>query len=537
MERTGNRFAYRCTPLTMANSTGWELLCPSTIEATWNGGAALVDLTVEYDGKVSSETDFAQSHFGNGILSFHPGYLFRTDPEWAVWCRGAPNHPKDGICALDGLIETDWLPFTFTMNWLFTRPGTIRFEKGEPFCFVVPVLHNELEEIRPTILPLSANPELAAETAAWGAARQEFNQRLGAQEPMAIRQRWQRFYLTGKSPRGQLAPDSHRTKRKMSPPVDLSPVADSNGAGVVKAGESRTSPAGKRTAPQSSQHIIWIASYPSSGGLHAEIFLHNLMKELRIDPDAAAQIDPGPEQPGWQISARHFEEILNKPMDEVRHVEIAQTRPKVQQNTANSRAAPFFLQTQLCVANDHRYPTINLDATLAAIYVVRNPLDVAVCRAHHLDATIDATISNMAKPGFRATTADPHLYEVLGSWSQHAGSWIGLASRPVHMLRYEDMMNNPVRVFSALARFLRLPATDAQIQAAIEKTTAANLTGAEYGFEKQPPVLPDGRQAGWRDVLSSTQVQDIARAHAPMMQRFGYLPPDCGVDLRLKEMA
>jgi hypothetical protein len=51
------------------------------------------------------------------VLSFHPGYLFRTDPEWAVWCRGAPNSHKDGIVALDGLIETDWLPFFFTMNW------------------------------------------------------------------------------------------------------------------------------------------------------------------------------------------------------------------------------------------------------------------------------------------------------------------------------------------------------------------------------------------------------------------------------------
>jgi hypothetical protein len=261
------------------------------------------------------------------------------------------------------------------------------------------------------------------------------------------------------------------------------------------------------------------------------------MKELRGDPGAAEQIDIGHEQPGWQISAKDFEEILDKPIAEVRHVEIAQTRPKVQQNTANSRAAPFFLQTQLCVANDHRYPTINLDATLSAIYVVRNPLDVAVSRAHHSNATIDATISDMAKPGFRAATADPHLYEVLGSWSQHAGSWIGLTSRPVHMLRYEDMMGNPVRILSALARFLRLPATDAQIQAAIEKTTSANLTDAEYGPGTQTPTSFEGHQRGWRDVLSPAQIQEVARTHAPMMQRFGYLPPDCGVTLRLQEMA
>ena len=30
---------------------------------------------------------------------------------------------------LAGVVETDWLPFPFTMNWLFTQPGRVRFEK------------------------------------------------------------------------------------------------------------------------------------------------------------------------------------------------------------------------------------------------------------------------------------------------------------------------------------------------------------------------------------------------------------------------
>src|SRR5262245_59488229 len=68
------------------------------------------------------------SHFGNGVLTFPVGYLFRTDPGVAVWARGIPNYAKDGIVALDGVIETDWLCFTFTMNWQCTRPGLVVFE-------------------------------------------------------------------------------------------------------------------------------------------------------------------------------------------------------------------------------------------------------------------------------------------------------------------------------------------------------------------------------------------------------------------------
>jgi hypothetical protein len=38
MDQTDRRYAYRCTPMTMANESGWEILCPVEITATWDGG-------------------------------------------------------------------------------------------------------------------------------------------------------------------------------------------------------------------------------------------------------------------------------------------------------------------------------------------------------------------------------------------------------------------------------------------------------------------------------------------------------------------
>jgi Family of unknown function (DUF6065) len=157
--RDGRSFPLSLHALIMANSTGWELLCPGGLRASWNGGPALSDLVFEIE---VGPGDFAQSPFDNGVLSFHPGYLFRTDPSWAIWCRGAPNSARDGIAALDGLVETDWAPSSFTMNWRFIRPGAGRFEKGEPFCFILPLPHMDIETIRPNIVPLSDDPELAA---------------------------------------------------------------------------------------------------------------------------------------------------------------------------------------------------------------------------------------------------------------------------------------------------------------------------------------------------------------------------------------
>ena len=64
------------------------------------------------------------SAFGEGVLTFHINGLFRTPPGWNLWVGGSPNSPKDGIYPLTGVIETDWSPYTFTMNWRFTRRTT-----------------------------------------------------------------------------------------------------------------------------------------------------------------------------------------------------------------------------------------------------------------------------------------------------------------------------------------------------------------------------------------------------------------------------
>ena len=115
----------------------------------------------------------------------HPGYLFRTPPGWSMLTMGSPNHVKDGIQALSGVVETDWLPFPFTMNWLFTRPGKVRFEKGEPFCFITLLQDKPLQEIQPVIRRLDTNPELRNQYDVWEKHRSEFNQRIFRRYPEA----------------------------------------------------------------------------------------------------------------------------------------------------------------------------------------------------------------------------------------------------------------------------------------------------------------------------------------------------------------
>jgi len=216
MDSHHQRHPYKCLPLTMANTTGWELLCPFGFIAEWNGGPHQSDITLTPERPHPDFHRFAQSHFAGGVLTMHTGYLFRTPPGWAVWTSGAPNHIKDGIQALSGLIETDWLPFPFTMNWRFTRPGRIKFAKGEPFCFITLMEHRKLDEVQPVIRHMDSEPTLKGQFEAWNKQRGQFNARLAKGDPQTIKEAWQRFYFKGELPEETgPAPADHVNKRRL----------------------------------------------------------------------------------------------------------------------------------------------------------------------------------------------------------------------------------------------------------------------------------------------------------------------------------
>lgn len=151
------------------------------------------------------------------------------------------------------------------------------------------------------------------------------------------------------------------------------------------------------TNPQS---IIWIASYPKSGNTWVRVFVHNLLRELSASGAPAQNINNLHERTGWQFDARSFEAIIGKEFSTASHRELAEARPKAQAWLARSRPGPFLAKTHLCVGREFEVPTINLDATLAAIYIVRNPLDVAAF-AKNAESTTFAGIICISNRSYR----------------------------------------------------------------------------------------------------------------------------------------
>ena len=218
MDETRMQFAYRCLPLTIANACGWELLLPCDVTAEWNGGSEIKDITVTHADPQWDGGRLAASHFGHGVLTFQTGFLLRTPEGTATLARGAPNWPRANIVPLEGIIETDWLPMTFTMNWMFTSPGTVTFQAGEPFCFIAPVKIGDVEAETPRIVALDAAPEEEVAHKEWSRLRNEFNARLAARDPEASTDGWQKWYTRGVMPDGAPSRTTHRTKLHLRQP-------------------------------------------------------------------------------------------------------------------------------------------------------------------------------------------------------------------------------------------------------------------------------------------------------------------------------
>lgn len=219
MDDSDQRFAYRCLPLNIANAHGWELLCTAAFSAIWDGRTANDAIRIKAD---HGTTPPAVTHFGGGVLTFHVPCLFRTDPGMDLFVTGPINRPKDAISALSGIIETDWSPYTFTMNWQFTRPNQrVHFEADEPFCHVFPVRRGALETLAPSLHRLSENPELEHEHKLWSESRNTFNASLTDPASEAVRDQWQKTYFRGKAPSGAPAPEGHHSRLRLRPFKDM----------------------------------------------------------------------------------------------------------------------------------------------------------------------------------------------------------------------------------------------------------------------------------------------------------------------------
>lgn len=216
MDATAEQFATRCLPLNVANAHGWEVLSPCGFDAYWNGRLTTDGVVIRPDPGHNVELPI--SMFGDAIMSFHISAIFRTSPGWDLFITGPTNSFKEGIAPLSGVIETDWSPYSFTMNWkLLRRNHTVRFEAGEPMCFFFPVQRGVLEKIEPKFAPLHDDPDLERQFHAWCKSRYAFKDEMKRDPRKAPADKWQKRYYRGIDMDEKQGAADHIVKLRLKP--------------------------------------------------------------------------------------------------------------------------------------------------------------------------------------------------------------------------------------------------------------------------------------------------------------------------------
>lgn len=274
--------------------------------------------------------------------------------------------------------------------------------------------------------------------------------------------------------------------------------------------------------------IVWLASYPKSGNTWFRIFLANLLADqpepvdintIRIENFAARTTYD--RALGWETGELTIEEAF-------------QARLEVQKEQAEEEDV-FFKVHEAFRDPVTRVPLFSRAATRAALYFLRNPLDVAVSYSHHRGKDIDNTIARMNLTDAVMASAKYELGAQLpqptGTWSWHVRSWLDEPEFPIMLLRYEDMLDRPQVVFQAACEFAGLPSEPARVARALAHSSFDTLRQQEQakGFreaQERRPFFRQGRAGGWREVLSPEQVTAIISHHGDVMRRFGYLNAD-----------
>lgn len=305
------------------------------------------------------------------------------------------------------------------------------------------------------------------------------------------------------------------------------PAAPAPGREVAGPGEARAValPAPDRGPREAS--VVWLASYPKSGNTWLRALLTNYLRDSGGPASINALVGSMDAN-----SRRLFARYAGVPSSDLSPAEVLRLRPAFHEWLAAELPRPAFVKVHDACEQTAVGPLFPRAATAGVVYLVRNPCDVAVSFAHHLQWSIGRVVAEMNRPKTTLLSSRRGIHWTLpqaySTWSAHVTSWLE-SDLPLHLVRYEDMLADPRAAFGAVLRFVGVDPDPARLANAVELSRFGRLRAQEEreGFRERQPSAPSffrsGTAGGWRAVLAPEQVRALVEAHAPVMARLGYL--------------
>ena len=270
-----------------------------------------------------------------------------------------------------------------------------------------------------------------------------------------------------------------------------------------------------------SQRIIWLASFPKSGNTWTRSFLAHCF----MPPGEAPDINNLRRFTTADVRQDFFDKAAGRAFVATDFEDWLKMRQKALRLIALSKPGHHFVKTHCRIDRIGGLDLIPPAVTAAAIYIMRNPFDLALSYSRHLGLPLDETITNMAFDGAMNMTP-ANLFEVIGRWDIHVESWTTAPGLPRHVMRYEDMLADTERAFRGLLGFLGAKVTDGRMRRAIRATSFDALRKQEEqkGFIERPPQMERffarGEAGAWREELTPAQIGRIRETFLPTIERW-----------------
>tara|TARA_B100001063_G_scaffold38787_1_gene32413 strand:+ start:2554 stop:3402 length:849 start_codon:yes stop_codon:yes gene_type:complete len=195
--------------------------------------------------------------------------------------------------------------------------------------------------------------------------------------------------------------------------------------------------------------IIWIASYPKSGNtwLRSLISTYYFSKKGFFDQNNLKLIDQFPEKK----YLKNFEYKKDIPGETAKHWIEAQ-------NKINSEKKIKFFKTHNILGSFNNHEFTNIDNTLGAIYIVRDPRNVITSLKNHYNLNYEEAlnfIKSERKFIYDFDKKDDYSdFQIISSWEKNYQSWKNNKIFPIKFIRYEDLDNETFKVFKSVIEFI-----------------------------------------------------------------------------------
>jgi len=265
------------------------------------------------------------------------------------------------------------------------------------------------------------------------------------------------------------------------------------------------------------RNIVWIASYPKSGNTWFRAVLNNLLSNSE-QAKSINELDLS----GIASSRSLFDQVTGVSSSDLSIDEIEQFRPQVYQQLSDDSEDSLYLKVHdawtLNKAGDPLFPE---NVTKGVIYIIRHPLDVAVSLSHHNSEDVADSLNKMNNDLYGLCLGEKRLFNQLPqkmlSWSGHVRSWLIESGLKVHLLKYEDMIDNPYGAFSESLKFLNIEYKKEKLESAIINSDFKTLKKQELteGFKEKPinasTFFRKGRKFDWVNHIKKEKAETFLK--------------------------